>query len=101
MTRPHTTAKQVVITGVTRGLGRAMVDEFARLGNTVLACGRTRDAVAQIRTRFGAPHDFSVVDGRSDGEVEESVTRLLNTHGPPERCSNNAPVIIWNHALCK
>ncbi len=101
MTRPHTTAKQVVITGVTRGLGRAMVDEFARLGNTVLGCGRTRDAVTQIRTRFGAPNDFSVVDVASDEQVKEWATRLLKTHGPPDLLLNNAAVINRNAPLWK
>ena len=34
--------KIVVITGATRGLGRAMAEKFIALGHTVLGCGRNR-----------------------------------------------------------
>jgi NAD(P)-dependent dehydrogenase (short-subunit alcohol dehydrogenase family) len=78
-----------------------MVDEFARHGRTVLGCGRTQDKVAQLRTRFGAPHDFSVVDVASDEQVKEWATRLLNTHGPPDLLLNNAAVINRNAPLWK
>src|ERR1017187_8354474 len=47
--------KIVLITGVTRGLGRAMVDEFAQLGHTVCGCGRSEKVIAQLRQQFGPP----------------------------------------------
>jgi len=37
----ETRDKIIVITGVTHGLGRAMTEEFARLGHTVAGCGRS------------------------------------------------------------
>jgi NAD(P)-dependent dehydrogenase (short-subunit alcohol dehydrogenase family) len=91
--------KRVLITGATRGLGRAMVDEFARLGNTALGCGRSQDAVALLRKRFGSPHDFSVVDVASDEQVKEWAIRLLKSHGPPDLLLNNAAVINKNAPL--
>ena len=54
--------KIVLITGATRGLGRAMVGEFARLGHTVCGCGRSEKAIEQLRQQVGPPHDFSPVD---------------------------------------
>jgi NAD(P)-dependent dehydrogenase (short-subunit alcohol dehydrogenase family) len=33
--------KIILITGVSRGLGRAMAEEFIRLGHAVLGCGRS------------------------------------------------------------
>ena len=54
--------KIVVITGVTRGLGRAMAEEFARLGHTVVGCGRSQKEIAQLRTELGKPHDFGLVE---------------------------------------
>jgi NAD(P)-dependent dehydrogenase (short-subunit alcohol dehydrogenase family) len=41
--------KIVVVTGVTRGLGRAMVEEFARLGHTVLGCGRAQSGIDGLK----------------------------------------------------
>jgi NAD(P)-dependent dehydrogenase (short-subunit alcohol dehydrogenase family) len=41
--------KIVLITGATRGLGRAMAEEFARLGHTVLGCGRSSREIEKLR----------------------------------------------------
>ena len=41
--------KIVLITGVTRGLGRAMTEEFIRLGHVVLGCGRSEKEIAQLQ----------------------------------------------------
>jgi NAD(P)-dependent dehydrogenase (short-subunit alcohol dehydrogenase family) len=83
----------VLITGVTRGLGRAMTEEFARLGHTVLGCGRNRKEIDQLRQRVGGPHDFYVVDVASDDEVKSWASLVLNSHGPPDLLVNNAGVV--------
>ena len=92
-------SKVVLITGVTRGLGRAMVDEFARLGHTVLGCGRSEKVIVQLRRQVGPPHDFSTVDVASDEEVKAWANRLLGSHGPPDLVLNNAGVINRNARL--
>ena len=89
----------VLITGVSRGLGRAMVDEFARQGHTVLGCGRSGKAIEQLRQQFGAPHDFSVVDVASHAQVQAWAQRLLAACGPPDLLLNNAGVINRNARL--
>ena len=89
----------VLITGVTRGLGRAMVDEFVRLGHTVQGCGRSRDSIEQLRRQVGPPHDFAAVDVASDEEVKTWASRLLSSHGPPGLVLNNAGVINRNAPL--
>ncbi len=85
--------KTVLITGVTRGLGWAMVEEFARLGHTVLGCGRTRKDIDDLRRRFGRPHEFYMVDVASDDEVKSWASVLLNSHGIPDLVLNNAGVL--------
>jgi NAD(P)-dependent dehydrogenase (short-subunit alcohol dehydrogenase family) len=55
-------AKVVVITGASRGLGRAMAEEFIRLGHRVLGCGRSAKAIRELDARYGPDHRFSVVD---------------------------------------
>src|SRR5258708_25233079 len=93
--------KTLLITGVTRGLGRAMVDEFVRLGHTVIGSGRTQDRIAELHQRFSAPHDFSVVDVASEEQVKEWATRVLKSHGPPDLLLNNAAVMNKNAPLWK
>jgi len=83
----------VLITGATRGLGRAMAEEFARLGHTVLGCGRSRERVDALRHQLSAPHAFYEVDVTSDDEVKSWASLLLNSHGPPDLILNNAAII--------
>src|SRR5881296_3273970 len=89
----------VLITGVTRGLGRAMVGEFARRGHTVLGCGRTKKAIEQLRREFGSPHNFQVIDVAADEEVKAWAKGLLKTHHAPDLLLNNAAVINKNARL--
>jgi NAD(P)-dependent dehydrogenase (short-subunit alcohol dehydrogenase family) len=93
--------KLVVLTGVTRGLGRAMADEFVRLGHTVLGCGRSRTEIARLAAQFGAPHHFCAVDVSAAGEVEAWASRVLASHGAPDLLVNNAGVINKNAPLWK
>lgn len=62
--------KLVVITGVTHGLGRAMAQEFARLGHTVLGCGRSQQEIDRLKEALGKPHDFYAVDISQDDAVK-------------------------------
>ena len=91
----------IVITGVTRGLGRAMVDEFVRLGHTVLGCGRSGKGIEQLREQFGSPHDFDAVDVASDADVRSWTARLIKSYGSPDLVLNNAGVINKNAPLWK
>src|SRR5688572_5713218 len=93
--------KIVVITGVTRGLGRAMAEKFIALGHTVLGCGRNRELVEQLRQRFPKRHDFDVVNVASNEEVETWVGRLHKKCGAPDLVLNNAGVINANAPLWK
>jgi NAD(P)-dependent dehydrogenase (short-subunit alcohol dehydrogenase family) len=94
-------AKIVVITGATRGLGRAMSDEFIRLGHTVCGCGRSRKEIDRLALEFGKPHDFATVDVASDPQVKAWAEKLLASHGPPDLLLNNAGVINKNAPLWK
>jgi NAD(P)-dependent dehydrogenase (short-subunit alcohol dehydrogenase family) len=88
-----------VITGVTRGLGRALAERFRDLGHTVLGCGRTADAIARLRPAFGPPHDLDTVDVADDDQVAAWAQRLLAAHGPPGLLLNNAALINANAPL--
>lgn len=94
-------AKVVVITGVSRGLGRAMAEEFIRLGHRVLGCGRSEQAVRELSARHGAEHRFSVVDVAADEAVREWAAQCLQEAGPPDLLLNNAAVVNRNAPLWK
>lgn len=85
----------IVLTGATRGLGRAMTAGFAARGCTVLGCGRSADIVQELRQTYGSPHDFAALDVADDGAVLEWATGLLERHGAPDLLINNAA--LMNH----
>jgi NAD(P)-dependent dehydrogenase (short-subunit alcohol dehydrogenase family) len=91
--------KIVLITGVTRGLGRALAQEFVARGNTVLGCGRTQVGILELRKRFGPPHDFREIDVSSDEEVRRWATDLLKIYSAPDLLLNNAATINKNAKL--
>lgn len=90
----------VVITGVTRGLGLALAGRFIGQGHTVLGCGRSRQAIEELRRTLGEPqNDFDTVDVASADEVEAWARRLLARHGAPDLVINNAGLINANSPL--
>ncbi|MBI4658187.1 MAG: SDR family oxidoreductase [Verrucomicrobia bacterium] len=91
--------KVIVITGVTRGLGRAMALEFIRRGHHVAGCGRTRKDIEKLRAAFPSPHSFAVLDVSSDREVKSWSEHVLSAHGPPDLILNNAALINRNAQL--
>ncbi len=91
--------KIIVITGVTRGLGRAMAEKFVSLGHTVLGCGRDARAIETLRAKFGRPSDFYAVNVAMDDEVKSWASVMVSTYGPPDLLINNAAVINKNAAL--
>jgi NAD(P)-dependent dehydrogenase (short-subunit alcohol dehydrogenase family) len=91
--------KIILITGVSRGLGRAMAEEFIRLGHTVIGCGRSEKAVAELKKQFPAPHDFASVDVSSDEQVASWAKRVLASHAAPDLLLNNAALINRNAPL--
>lgn len=88
-------AKLIVITGVSRGLGRAMTEGFIRAGHTVFGCARSEGAVKELNQQFGSPHQFTVVDVAHDAQVKAWAHQLLAECTPPDLLINNAATI--NH----
>jgi NAD(P)-dependent dehydrogenase (short-subunit alcohol dehydrogenase family) len=89
-------AKLIVMTGVTRGLGRALAVAFGKLGHTVAGCGRSADLVQALGDALGAPHDIAVVDVSRDKAVDAWADRVLRAHGAPDLLINNAAWINPN-----
>ncbi len=70
--------KTILITGVSRGLGRALAEEFIRLGHVVIGCGRSEKEIAQLQKQFPAPNDFSVVNVADDTQVAAWAKKILS-----------------------
>jgi NAD(P)-dependent dehydrogenase (short-subunit alcohol dehydrogenase family) len=85
----------IVITGVTRGLGRALAEECVAAGHTVVGCARSGEGIIDLRFAHAAPHDFSVVDVTQLTKVELWADRVLGMHGAPDFLINNAA--LMNH----
>lgn len=88
-----TSPRGIVLTGVTRGLGLAMAEQFIARGHTVLGCGRSESELVRLRQRFGSPHDFAAVDVTRGDQVRAWAKRLLAEHGAPDLLLNNAAVV--------
>ena len=97
--RTSQTGKVIVITGVSRGLGRALAIGFAKLGHTVCGCARSSEGLASLQADLGASHHWKAVDVSSDTEVAAWAQEILDSAGVPDLLINNAAVINRNQKL--
>jgi NAD(P)-dependent dehydrogenase (short-subunit alcohol dehydrogenase family) len=99
MARPERAHKLIVITGATKGLGRALAEGFAAEGHTVIGCGRSAEEITQLRRKPGAPHVFDVVDVTHEDQVKSWADQTLAALGAPDLLVNNAAAINANAPL--
>jgi NAD(P)-dependent dehydrogenase (short-subunit alcohol dehydrogenase family) len=83
----------IAITGVSRGLGLAMTEQFIERGHTVLGCARSHDTIQHLSRRFGQPHRFAVVDVSNSHQVDAWAEQLRLNHESPSLLVNNAGLI--------
>jgi NAD(P)-dependent dehydrogenase (short-subunit alcohol dehydrogenase family) len=91
---------RIVITGVTRGLGRSLAEWFIANGHTVAGCGRTGPAIFDLRFAHPEPHSFDAVDVTQPVKVSLWAERILGSMGAPDFLINNAglmnaPAPLW------
>jgi NAD(P)-dependent dehydrogenase (short-subunit alcohol dehydrogenase family) len=84
----------IVITGCTKGLGRALTDWFIANGHTVAGCGRGAE-VLDLRFTYSSPHDFSVVDVTDETKVSIWAEKVCGPDSAPDLLICNAAVM--NH----
>ncbi|PFE96050.1 short-chain dehydrogenase [Bacillus thuringiensis] len=93
--------KSVIITGVTKGLGRAMVDRFHELGWNIYGCGRSKDKIEELKKQYSKIHDFQVIDVSDSQQVNNWANYILNRHTAPDMIINNASIVNQNAQLWK
>ena len=91
--------KTILITGVTRGLGRALAEWYIANGHTVIGCGRSAE-VLNMRFTHPAPHEFANVDVTEENRVALWAEKVLAGPGAPDLLINNAalmntPAPLW------
>ena len=94
-------SKSVIITGVTQGLGRAMVDRFHELGWNIYGCGRSKDKIEELKKQYSKIHDFQVIDVSDSQQVNNWANYILNRHTAPNLIINNASIVNQNAQLWK
>ena len=91
--------KVVVITGVGRGLGRAMAREFVAQGHCVAGCSRDKKKLLSLAKDLGDSSIFSQVNVADDFSVQEWAVNVIKELGAPDLLINNAAVINKNQFL--
>ncbi len=99
MARDKSEGKVVVITGVSRGLGRAMALEFSSQGHRVIGCSRNENKLFNLTGKLEDGHSLSVVDVADDHAVAAWAGESVESFGAPDLLLNNAAVINKNKFL--
>ncbi len=82
----------IVITGVTKGLGKALCEGFIEIGHQVIGCGRSVNEIEKLKQLY-PNHDFDVVDISNNYQVQTWSNRIINRWGSPDFLINNAAII--------
>jgi NAD(P)-dependent dehydrogenase (short-subunit alcohol dehydrogenase family) len=82
-----------IVTGGSRGIGRAIVELLAREGASVAFCGRDEDAGRAAEAGLsGLPVAFRAADVAAEADVAALVEACAERFGPPSILVNNAGV---------
>jgi 3-oxoacyl-[acyl-carrier protein] reductase len=86
------TGKIVLVTGGTRGIGRACAEHFARAGARVALCGRDAAAAEAVASEIGGDCRGYGADMASAESVNALVASVERDLGPVEILVNNAGI---------
>jgi NAD(P)-dependent dehydrogenase (short-subunit alcohol dehydrogenase family) len=76
---PFLTGKHAVVTGGTRGIGRAIASYLLRAGAAVAICGRTRESVDRATTELKQSPGGDVLGHPADVSNSDQVARFFDT----------------------
>jgi len=91
--------RNVLITGVSRGLGRALAQGMTQQGHRVAGCARKVDQLQPDSTMDAKDYRVDSVDLSDDQAVGRWITDVVNNWGVPDLVINNAAMINANQPL--
>lgn len=83
----------IVVTGASRGLGRALVLRLAEMGHRVFAVARTQEQLDQLVAEATGEVVPIALDVRDAGAIEAAYAEIIEQHGPVATLINNAAVV--------
>ena len=91
--------QNIIITGVTNGIGMALAKQYIKQGHMVIGCGRNANVIGAMFDLYSKNTDFQVVDISNYRQVSSWAQDIINKYGPPDYLINNAGVINKNNYL--
>lgn len=91
--------QNIIITGVTNGIGMALAKQYIKQGHMVIGCGRNANVIGFMSDLYSKNTDFQVVDISNYKQVSSWAQDIINKYGPPDYLINNAGVINKNNYL--
>jgi short-subunit dehydrogenase len=79
----------IVVTGASRGIGRAVVERFAKAGHTVIACARGQAGLDALKATWPQV-ECIVCDMQNDAAVDALAQQIAQQHGAVDLLVNNA-----------
>lgn len=96
--------KKIVVTGGTRGIGRAIVERFAGGGFDIAVCARSEEDLTSLHSKLktqnlpagkaGSKLITQTCDVRKKQEIQRFADKVLNTFGSVDILVNNAGTFL-------
>ncbi|MDZ4723760.1 MAG: 3-oxoacyl-[acyl-carrier-protein] reductase [candidate division Zixibacteria bacterium] len=87
-----TTGKTVIVTGSTRGIGRAIAEKFVSAGNNVVICGTNQEAADKTASEIGGATLGVGVNVTDAKEIASLMEKTMAKFGRVDIVVNNAGI---------
>ncbi len=84
---------KILITGVSKGLGRVLAETYMAGGHQVIGCGRDPESILDLRFGCDESHRFDIVDVAQANKVDVWFETVDASHGIPDLIINNAAIM--------